>query len=88
MTSRKIIRSVLGVLIGVFSTHITFLRLSNVCQVSSRLRTGKLYSTVINVHRPTCLCGASYIGQKQRNLINRTEENNVTKLVSLQTLAS
>jgi len=27
------------------------------------------------VYKLTCSCGASYIGQKQRNLINRTEEH-------------
>ena len=27
------------------------------------------------VHRPTCSCGSSYLGQTRRNLINRLEEH-------------
>jgi len=42
------------------------------------------------VYKLTCSCGASYIGQTQRNLINRSyrRASNVTWLFSMQTLAS
>ena len=40
------------------------------------------------VYKLTCSCGASYIGQTQRNLINRIEEHRTSQLFSMQTLAS